>query len=270
MASQINYERDGGGEPLLLLHGIGGDLHVWEPVRPALARERDVIAVDLPGFGLSPQLPDRVEPSPAALAVAVAELLDELGLDAPHVAGNSLGGWIAFELAKLGRARSVTALSPAGLWRRPLLADGEPARNRARQTARRLAPLLPALLATRAGRRLLLAQNFAHPERIPAAEALRIAVSYVSAAAYDATNLAMRRNRLTGTEQLEIPITVAWGELDRLLRRAEVDAPGVRTLILEGCGHTPMWDDPELVSRVLLEGSAAGRGSAPRESSRAG
>lgn len=264
---QINCEREGAGEPLLLLHGIGGDLHAWDPVRALLSRQRDAIAVDLPGFGLSPQLAPEIEPTPAALAGALAAFLDRLGLERVHVAGNSLGGWVGFELAKLGRARSITALSPAGLWRRPLLGPDEPASNVSRSAARRLLPLLPALLATRPGRRLLLARNFARPDRIPAREALRIAVSYASSAAYEATNLAMRRNRLEGIEDLDVPVTVAWGELDRLVRRAEIAAPYVRTVTLHGCGHIPMWDDPEQVARVLLEGSAPRGDVAPRAAS---
>src|ERR687884_257289 len=56
--------------------------------------------------------------APADQARAVAELLDELGLESVHVAGNSIGGWVALELARLRRARSVTALSPGGLWGR--------------------------------------------------------------------------------------------------------------------------------------------------------
>jgi len=113
-AATLSYHRGGTGEPLLLLHGIGGSWRHWRPVLPALEAERDVVAVDLPGFGASPVLARGAEPTPAALAEAVAGLLDALGWEAPHVAGNSLGGWVALELAKLGRARSVCALSPAG------------------------------------------------------------------------------------------------------------------------------------------------------------
>ena len=98
---------------------------------PALAAEFDVLAVDLPGFGESPPLPAGQEPTPAALAAAVAGLLDELGIDRPHVAGNSLGGWVALELAALRPLASVALLSPAGLWPdgTPALRPAEPARH---------------------------------------------------------------------------------------------------------------------------------------------
>ena len=114
----LHYVRRGSGEPLVLIHPLGAELVVWEPVMERLARERDVIAVDLPGFGRSPGL-DRT-PTPRMLADAVGGLMDDLGLSRAHVAGNSLGGWVALELAKAGRALSVTGLCTAGLWSRPI------------------------------------------------------------------------------------------------------------------------------------------------------
>ena len=117
-ASRLAYDRSGQGEPLVLLHGQGFSRRSFDPVVPALAARRDVIAVDLPGHGESPRQPKGAGNAPRDLAVAVAELLDELELPTVHVAGNSSGGWVALELAKLGRARTVTALAPAGLWRR--------------------------------------------------------------------------------------------------------------------------------------------------------
>ena len=115
--STVAYRRSGAGPPLVLLHPLGSSRRVWDPVLPALAAHHDVIAVDLPGFGDSPPLPPDVEPSPAVLGAAVAGLLDDLGVTTPHLAGNSLGGWVALELADLRPAASLTLLAPAGLWR---------------------------------------------------------------------------------------------------------------------------------------------------------
>jgi len=112
----LAYTRSGAGAPLVLLHGIGSSRHAWGPVVPALAAHFTVIAVDLPGFGDSRPGPAHIEPTPAALAAAVAQLLDDLGLTSPHLAGNSLGGWVALELAAIRPAASLTLLSPAGLW----------------------------------------------------------------------------------------------------------------------------------------------------------
>ena len=91
----LNFVRLGEGEPLVLLHPLGAELVVWEPVMPLLAPSRDVIAPDMPGFGRSSELPEDEEATPAALARAVATLMDELGIESAHVAGVSLGGWVA-------------------------------------------------------------------------------------------------------------------------------------------------------------------------------
>ena len=69
-------------------------------------------------------MPDDVVPTPAALAAAVSATLDALGVQRPHVAGNSLGAWVALELARAGGARSVTAIAPAGFWGGPLSPRG--------------------------------------------------------------------------------------------------------------------------------------------------
>ncbi|GGT54476.1 hypothetical protein GCM10010207_63030 [Streptomyces atratus] len=112
----VAYKRTGSGEPLLLLHGIGHHRQAWDPVLPVLAVERDVAAVDLPGFGASSALPDGVPYDLASMAPVLGAFCEELGLDRPHVTGNSLGGLLAPELGREKLVRSVTALSPAGFW----------------------------------------------------------------------------------------------------------------------------------------------------------
>ena len=168
-AGAIAYSRAGAGEPLLLLHTLGTDRHMWDPVLARLTAERDVIAIDMPGFGESAPLPG-ARVSPEALAGAIAAFLTELGIDRPHVAGNSLGGWIALELARTGHARSVTAIAPAGLWREPLV----PKRSTARLLARALLPLMPALVRSARGRRAALSGTMAHAERIPPRRGARL------------------------------------------------------------------------------------------------
>src|SRR2546423_4512162 len=106
----LAHHRAGDGEPVVLIHGVGSQWQVWQPLLPALEREREVIAVDLPGFGESASLPIGVVPNATALADVVAAFMDELGIDRPLIGGNSLGGWIALELAKRERARAVVAV----------------------------------------------------------------------------------------------------------------------------------------------------------------
>jgi pimeloyl-ACP methyl ester carboxylesterase len=245
----------GGREPLLLVHGLGASASVWDPVVPLLAREREVIALDLPGFGAAASLPPGVEPTAMALATALRDELAARGIDSFHVAGNSLGGWVGLELGRLGAARSVTCLSPAGLWRKPL----GPAKSTTRIWARRLRPLVPLALAIPPLRRRALRTFSARPENIPPAAGRELVLGWIDADGYDGANKAMREHIFDPAGYPpEVPVTIAWAEHDQLVGppREERRPPGTRFLVLPGVGHTPMWDDPELVARTLLEGSA--------------
>jgi pimeloyl-ACP methyl ester carboxylesterase len=237
----------------VLIHPLGGELVVWEPVLDRLAAERDAIALDMPGFGSSPPLPRPDELTADVLARAVAEFLDELGIERAHLAGNSLGGWVALELAKLGRGLSVTGLGTAGLWSRPL----DPRRDIRRLVGRLLMPLVPSLARSERGRAVLLGRHVARPERVPPHAAARLARAYLTAPSYRAASTAMRAGMFSGFEQIPVPVTLAWGELDGVVSPPRRELPaGIRTVTLAGCGHVPTWDDPEQVSRVLLEATA--------------
>ena len=252
--TSLNYVRRGSGEPLLLIHPLGAEIVVWEPVLERLAAERDVIAVDMPGFGASPALANGTDPTPQALAAAVGRFLDSLGLERVHVAGNSLGGWVALELAKAGRALTAMGLCSAGFWTRPL-GPREPARTFA-ASAVRCCRSCPALVRSAGGRSLLLSSSVGHPERVPPAAAARLVRAYVTSPGFEAANAAMRAGVLSGTERIDVPVTLAWGELDRLIRRPRTKPEHWRTVLLRGCGHIPTWDDPAQVSRAVLMASS--------------
>jgi pimeloyl-ACP methyl ester carboxylesterase len=248
----LAHDRTGSGPPLLLLHGLGSCKEMWLPVIPMLARERDVIAVDLPGFGASPLGPTTVD----GLAEAVAAFADELGLDRPRVAGNSMGGGIALALGARGRVASVCAISPIGfandregMYARGLLAG-------TRVLARGAAPIAPAIAGNPALRALLCAHVAAKPWRIPPDDAVLWTRVYAEAAGF----WPLLRSAPDWTfEPPTCPTTVAWGDRDRLLiysrqaPRARRMLPAARHVTLAGCGHLPTWDDPEAVARVILE-----------------
>ncbi|HEY2333823.1 MAG TPA: alpha/beta fold hydrolase [Solirubrobacterales bacterium] len=246
--------REAGGEQLVLLHGLGGSTAVWSPVIERLAAEREVLAIDLPGFGVAPSLPAGVEPSPVNLAAALREVCAARGFERPHVAGNSLGGWVALEVGRAGWAASVTAISPAGLWRKPL---GE-RRVNPRLWARRLRPFISLALHTRRIRESMLATFSARPERIPAKEGRKLVLGWIDSSGYEGANRAMRTHVFDPRGYPDLPVTLAWGERDRLVAppRPERRPAGSRYLVLPGVGHTPMWDDPELIAETLLEGSS--------------
>jgi pimeloyl-ACP methyl ester carboxylesterase len=242
----LGFDRTGEGPTLVLLHALGADRHVWDQVVALLAPERDVVSVDLPGFGTSPALPGRQ--NPGALAAAVASFLDDEGIVQPHVIGNSLGGWVALELALAGAARAVTAIAPAGLWPRALA----PKPSVARRAARGSLPLVRALTATALGRRLLLAGTVAHPERVPAAAAAQLIRSYATAPGFVAVNDAMRAGVFVGLEQIRVPVTLVWPQHDRLIARPKRLPPFVENVELPDAGHVPMLEAPEAVARILL------------------
>lgn len=245
----------GGREPLVLIHGLGGTRGVWEPVIPLLEAEREVAAVDMPGFGSEPPLPAEVEPTAANLAAAVHARCAERGWERPHVAGNSLGGWVALEIGRAGWAASVTALSPAGLWGGPI---GERQPSPLRSWARRLRPLLALGVLAPALRERALASFVGHPERVPAAAGRELILGWIDADGYEGANRAMRTHVFDPAGYPEdVPVTIAWAECDRLVGppSAARRPAGARFLVLPGVGHTPTWDDPELVARTLLGGS---------------
>jgi len=249
----LNYVRRGRGEPLVLIHPLGAELVVWEPVLERVARERDVIALDLPGFGASSPLQNGALPTPQVLAGSVAAFLDEVGLGRVHVAGNSLGGWVALELAKSGRALSVAGLCTAGFWKRPL---GPRPGADMRRLGRALMPVMPTLLRSERGRRLVLKGSIAKPDLVPPAAAERLVRAYVTSPGFERANEAMRSAVFSGFEQIRAPVTLAWGEHDRLVARPRTTVPGWRSVTLHGCGHIPTWDNPSQVARVLLLASA--------------
>jgi pimeloyl-ACP methyl ester carboxylesterase len=100
----------------------------------------------------------------------------------------------------------------------------------------------------------------ARPDRLSAGAADRLVTGWIESPGYEAANDAMRSHVFDPRGYPPLPVTVAWGEEDRLVGppRPERLPPGSRVLTLPGCGHTPTWDDPDLVARVLLEGSAVG------------
>jgi pimeloyl-ACP methyl ester carboxylesterase len=258
----LAYDRTGSGPPLVLIHGVSHRRQAWNAVVDLLAPYRDLILVDLPGHGESPPLVTAGKPPVPVLLDAVLGLLDELGLERPHVAGNSLGGRLALEAGAAGRAASVTALSPAGFFRNR--GDTLYARSmfKVMQAAGRvLQPMAPVLLRSTAGRGLVYGAVVSHPSRLTPEQASGDMAAFLAAG--DALGVVLAgADKFTAQIPADVPVTIAWGAHDRLLPRrqalvAKAQLPTAQFVLLRGCGHVPMTDDPELVADVLLRGSSA-------------
>jgi pimeloyl-ACP methyl ester carboxylesterase len=257
MTLSINHHREGAGPPLVLLHGVGHHWQAWKPVIGLLSGEFEVIACDSPGFGRSSQLPASIEPTVAAYADAFEWFFVELGLERPHVAGNSMGGAIVLELARRRAVRSATAFSPAGFWT-PL--ELRYAQNSLRALANMpvaLRPAIAALARTRSGRRALFAQTYGYPARLPAEEAVATLEDAWAAPAFSGALAAFDDYTFSEPEELRnVPVAVAWGRLDRLLPY-RFQAPRAREMlpwamhVTLGAGHVPFSDDPAAVAEVI-------------------
>lgn len=259
----LNHHRVGQGEPLVLIHGVGSRWQVWEPVIEILKDSFDVIAVDLPGFGASAPLAETTVP---ALADALIEFLNELGLDRPHLGGNSMGGYLALELAARGRARTVTAYSPIAFWDKAGRIWCQQSLGRSVDLAGVMGPVMPTLLRTAAGRTALLYLVFGKPWAISEQVALDTANGAVGAPGFRAALASFTDVRLPEVAPLtDLPVTIAWGNRDILLpyatqsRRAREFLPGARHETLRGSGHTPFFDDPEGCARLLLDQRGQGK-----------
>jgi pimeloyl-ACP methyl ester carboxylesterase len=257
--------RDGSGEPLLLLHGFTGAWHHWRPVLAPLAERYEVVAPTLAGHDGGKPLPPGAGISFGDSVDLLEAHMDELGLGTVHVVGNSMGGALALELAKRGRARSVVAIAPAGGW---TVGDGE-ARRLARFFARQLrmtrasAPRMKAIVSRRLLRKLALRDVMCHGDHTSPAEALALSESALRCTAADIAIAALRADRddlvLRGLEQISCPVRLATAQFDRILPPAKHapryrrEIPNVDSVTLLGCGHVPMWDNTSLVVRTISE-----------------
>ena len=251
----------GDGPPLVLLHGLTASWRIWQPILGPLERKHAVFAPSLAGHHGGPPL-EPADGGVPAMADALERTFDEAGIGRAHIVGNSLGGWMTLEMARRGRAESAVCLSPAGSWRH--------ARDVMRVVrmfefgdkhleARR--DLIVGLLRRPGLRRLALRQVMEHGERVPLGAAVEMIDDAVSAKAVAGFMQWVRSTAepISADGMPDIPIRIAWAEHDRTIPfkaygQPLVDAlPDAEHLTLAGCGHVPMYDDPDLVVRTILE-----------------
>src|SRR3954462_3994082 len=251
--------RAGGGEPLLLLHGLGLTWQCWTPVLPALEAAHEVVAIDLPGFGTAPEIDGGRRPTVAALADAVEAEPGRRGVAAPHIAGNSLGGWIALELARRGRARRVVAFAPAGLEAPHERAYVISANELMRLRAKAFAPVAGVATRNPLTRVAALGALRGRPWRVPPGEAAAEVRAFARAPAFQATlRWAVAAQPALGVHAIGVPVRVCVGTRDAMLGlytapRFAAVLPRAELRHLPGCGHVPMADDSPAVAAAILE-----------------
>jgi len=244
-------------EPLVLLHGLGMSPRVWDGVQLLLQPHHEVLALATMGHR-GGSVPTRRPVTIADLVADMERSLDEHGLQRPHIAGNSLGGWIAIELARRGRARSVSALSPAGFWSPGTDEQmiGVRKIRRAVRTAR-LGKPLPFTMRSRRVRRFALRDVAVHGDRLTPTQAVGATVDLLACTIVE--DVLTTDETIAPLDPLPCPITLAWSGEDAVVPVDLNGAVARRTLprarfdVLPGVGHVPMIDDPGLVVRTILD-----------------
>ena len=252
--------RGGSGSPLVCLHGFTDTWRTWELVLPVLERHHDVLAPTLLGHAGAPAVAGEI--SDVLLADAVERAMDEAGFGTAHMVGNSLGGYLALQLAARGRAQSVVALAPAGGW-----AAGDESYKETlghfttmKELLKAAAPHAEAILATAEGRRRATQFTTSSFEHIPAE---LLAHQMRGAAACEAvgplTEHALRQGWSLDAERITCPVRVVWGTEDKLLEWPTTAArfrddwlPGADWVELEGVGHCPQLDVPLETAQLIV------------------
>jgi pimeloyl-ACP methyl ester carboxylesterase len=244
----------------VLLHGFLDTWCTWQLVLPALERSHEVLAPTLPGHAGGPALPEPLDGE--AVLGLLERLLDEAGVERAHLAGNSLGGYLALRLAERGRADSVVALAPAGGWAQSDRSWAQVIESQRDLHAALvpLAPLADALVSTDEGRRRateLLAERYEH---IPPELLAHQLVGAARCAAAPLAELALREGWSLDPSAIDCPVRVVWGACDRVLpwpaaaaRYREDWLPDADWVVLDGVGHAPQLDVP-LETAELIAG----------------
>ncbi len=268
--------RGGSGEPLLLLHPFALSADAWRPVLPALERRHEVLVATFPGHMGGEPMPPGFRPSIAASVDLAEAELDAAGLDRVHVAGNSLGGWFAIELARRGRALSMVAISPGGGWE-----CGSAEERRLLRTFKKMGtlvriggPLAPLLARVGFARRLALRQVVSRPHELSPEDASFL----IRAPSRCATFQDVLRRLPDEPEPAPLDpslcrMRILWGSKDDLLpmqgysERWRRLLPSAEWIVVEGAGHVPMYDEPERVAELILEVTTAPRATSSQDRS---
>jgi pimeloyl-ACP methyl ester carboxylesterase len=255
--------RGGSGSPMVCIHGFTDTWRTWELVLAELERHHDVLAPTLPGHAGGPPLDGRTDED--AFAEALEAQMDAAGFETAHIVGNSLGGFVALQLAARGRARSVVALAPAGGWAvgdesyRDTLAFFVTMQEQVRSIAGRA----DAIVSTPAGRRGATRFITANYEHIPPELLAHQMVGVVRCEVAPMVDYGLRHGYRLDAEKIDCPVRVVWGTEDKLLPWPSTAAryrydwlPHADWVELEGIGHCPQLDIPLETAQLILSFTA--------------
>ena len=258
----MNHVRLGAGKPLLLIHGLGGNWRSWTPILDGLTAEREVIGVDLPGFGETAPLKGEV--SIRTLSDAVTAFIKEQGLDGIDVVGSSMGARLVLELARRGGVvGNVVSLDPGGFWEGWQRHFFYTSIRASVGLVRRLQKVMPLFTDNPVGRTALFSQFSAHPWTLDPKVVLGEMRAYAASPSLDE----LLRNLAFGETQEGMqegsatsPLVIGWGDRDRVCfpsqsRLALKLFPDARLHWFKRCGHFPMWDSPVETTRLILGSS---------------
>jgi pimeloyl-ACP methyl ester carboxylesterase len=252
---------EGDGPPVLFVHGLGGNSTVWLENLPAAARERRVLALDLPGFGASAPTSDGI--SIPGYSRTLQRFCERLGLDEVVLVGSSLGGWVSADLTLRDpeRVRALVLTDAAGIV--PTRAERYKAVAMMRG-AELGAPLAPRFRTAIASRRRLRAMSLKYTVADPARLAPDLVYMGLPAAPDPGFSPAFTACRRSWSDawcdqltEIECPTSIVWGERDRLLplRHAREWARrivGSELHVIPDAGHIPMLERPDLYNDLLL------------------
>ena len=234
------------GTPVLMIHGFGADLSTWMFNQQALAEDRPVYAVDLPGHGGSAKQVE--DGSVAGLARTIRAYMDAAGIDRAHLVGHSLGGAIAVAIAldAPDRVTALTLVAPAGFGDE--IAGDFISGFISETRSRKLRPVLEMLVANPDLVSADMVEDVLKFKRLDGApEALRA----IAGANFDGgTQKASLRDRLG---DVSVPVSVVWGEEDRILpsHHAEGLPETVSVTRLPGVGHIAHMEKASEINSVI-------------------
>lgn len=254
--------RHGTGRPVLLVHGLGSRAETWAPIIPLLAGQREVLAVDLPGFGRTPPLD--VPVTIAAYADALEQLIETERLDDIDLVGSSMGARLVLELARRGRGGAKVALDPGGFWTTAAARYFQVSVGASIRLARALQPVLPVLTGNPVGRTILLPLFSPRPWALDRKLVLGELRSFAHSPALDDTFAALVDGPPQGGAAAGFvrgPLVIGWGRRDRVTLPRQADRaralfPDARLHWFDHCGHFPHWDRPDETAELILRTTA--------------